>query len=176
MIAYNSEALFQSPDSPVAGSISGDVTIVEFFDNNCPYCRSVAQTLDRVVGSDGSIRMVFKEFPILGPHSAFAARSALAAKSQGRYTDFHRRLMSLKGQADEASVLAAASELGLDLTNLKADMKALLINAEIRRNEALAKSLRINGTPGFVIGKEVVRGAADQDTMRALVQRARNKH
>ena len=175
MIAQNSAALFQSPDSPVAGNVTGNVTIVEFFDYNCPYCRSVAQTLNRVIESDGYIRVVFKEFPILGPNSVFAARVALAANAQGRYADFHDRLMSLKGQADEASVFRAASELGLDLKKLEADMKDPLIDAEIRRNEVLAKSLRINGTPAFVIGNEVVRGAADLDTIMTLVQRARNK-
>src|SRR3546814_834309 len=124
--------------------------------------------------SDGSIRMVFKEFPILGSNSIFAAKAALAANAQGRYAEFHLRLMSLKGHADEASVLAAASEMGLDLAKLKSDMNDPRVDAEIRRNETLARSLRINGTPGFVIGKEIIRGAADQDTIRTLVQRARD--
>src|SRR3546814_15905169 len=95
MIASTADALLRNPDSPVSGNRAGDVTMVEFFDYNCPYCRSVAQTLDRVMESDGSIRMVFKEFPILGPNSIFAAKAALAANAQGRYAEFHLRLMSL---------------------------------------------------------------------------------
>src|SRR3546814_7120233 len=129
MIASTADALLRNPDSPVSGNRAGDVTMVEFFDYNCPYCRSVAQTLDRVMESDGSIRMVFKEFPILGSNSIFAAKAALAANAQGRYAEFHLRLMSLKGHADEASVLAAASEMGLDLAKLKSDRKSTRLNS-----------------------------------------------
>src|SRR3546814_9852809 len=96
MIASNADALLRKPDSPVSGNLAGDVTMVEFFDYNCPYCRSVAQTLDRVMESDGSIRMVFKEFPILGSNSIFAAKAALAANAQGRYAEFHLRLIDRK--------------------------------------------------------------------------------
>src|SRR3546814_13253185 len=112
MIASNADALLRKPDSPVSGNLAGDVTMVEFFDYNCPYCRSVAQTLDRVMESDGSIRMEFKEFPILGSNSIFAAQAALAANAPGRYAEFHLRLMSLQGHAADTSVHSPAPEMG----------------------------------------------------------------
>jgi protein-disulfide isomerase len=175
MIGPNTEKLLRNPNSPTSGNAAGDVTIVEFFDYNCPYCRSVAPTLDEVLKADGALRVVFKEFPILGPNSIFAAKAALAANRQGRYSEFHRRLMSLNRNADQATVLAAASSVGLDIEKMKADMNEPDVEAELENNIALARSLRINGTPGFVIGREIIRGAADLETIKALVQRARGK-
>jgi protein-disulfide isomerase len=166
-------ALFRDRASPVGGNPAGDVTLVEFFDYNCPYCRQVAPTMIEAEAADPQLRIVYKEFPILGPNSVFAAAAALAAHRQDRYVAFHQALMRVRGIVDEDAVLAAATELGLDVDRLKADMEDPEIQAAIERNLALAGALRINGTPGFVIGEEILRGATDLETLQGLIHRAR---
>ena len=103
---------------PVAGNPHGDVTIVEFFDYRCPYCRAVAPDLAKAVAADGKVRLIYKEFPILGPASTTAAKAALAAVRQGRYLVFHDRLFAFKGNLDDAAIYAIARELGLDVARL----------------------------------------------------------
>lgn len=169
------DEVFRDPASPVGGNPAGDVTMVEFFDYNCPYCRKVGPAVQETVAGDPKLRVVYKEIPILGPNSVFAARAALAAHRQGRYVAFHEALMQAKGVADEASALRIAAEIGLDVTRLKVDMADVAIQAAIDRNLKLARTLRISGTPSFVIGEEVLRGAADAATLRNLVDKARNR-
>lgn len=169
------EEIFRDPDSPVGGNAQGDVTLVEFFDYNCPYCRRMAPLLIDAEAADPQLRIVFKEFPILGPNSEFAARAALAAHRQGRYVDFHHALMGIKGTVNEDSVLAAAKELELDLDRLKADMQDAAIQVSIERNLALAATLRINGTPGFVIGDQILRGATELKVLQDMINQARKK-
>jgi protein-disulfide isomerase len=122
---------------------------------------------------DPRLRIVYKEFPILGPNSVFAARAALAARKQSLYPQFHKAMMQVSGTADEEQVMAIASQVDLDVERLRVDMADPAIDAEIERNLALARALRINGTPGFVIGEEILRGATDLQTMRRLIDRAR---
>jgi protein-disulfide isomerase len=167
--------VFRDPASPVVGNPDGDVTVVEFFDYNCPYCRKVASVVQEVEAADPRLRFVYKEFPILGPNSVFAAKAALAAHRQGRYAEFHKALMQARGAADQTSVLRIAAELGLDETRLKADMADPAIQSALDRNLDLAQALRIAGTPGFVVGDEILRGATDAGTLRRLVDKARNK-
>lgn len=162
-------------ESPVAGNPDGDVTVVEFFDYNCPYCRKVASVVQQVEAADPRLRFVYKEFPILGPNSVFAAKAALAAHRQGRYAEFHRALMQGRGAADQPSVLRIAAEIGLDEARLKADMADPAIQSALDRNLELARTLRIAGTPGFVVGDEILRGAADAGALRQLVDKARNE-
>lgn len=173
VIATRADEIFQDPASPVGGNPEGDVTMVEFFDYNCPYCRRVAPVMMDVEAADPELRIVYKEFPILGPGSDFAARAALAAHRQERYIAFHQALMRIAGKVDEDAVLATAAELGLDVDRLKSDMEDPEIQAAIDRNLALAVALRINGTPGFVIGDEILRGAADFETLQGFIERAR---
>ena len=148
--------------------------MVEFFDYNCPYCRQVASVMAEAEAGDPELRVVYKEFPILGPGSVFAAKAALAADRQGRYVEFHKALMDADSRVDETSVLAIAEEVGLDVERLKQDMQDPAIQAEIDGNLELAQALRITGTPGFVIGDEFVRGATDLETMTGLIEAARN--
>jgi len=169
------DEVFRDPASPVGGNPAGDVTMVEFFDYNCPYCRKVASAVQETVAGDTRLRIVYKEFPILGPNSVFAAKAALAAHRQGRYVAFHEALMQARGVADEAGVLRIAAEVGLDVTRLKADMADAEIQSAIDRNLKLAQALRIAGTPGFVIGEHILRGATDAATLRSLVDKARAK-
>lgn len=173
VIKSRADELYNDPTSPVGGNLKGDVTLVEFFDYNCPYCRRVAPVMDKAEAADGKLRIVYKEFPILGQNSMFAALAALAADRQGKYLPFHKALMAAKGGATPSSVMAIAEKIGLDLDRLKADMKDPIIKAAIERNIALAQALRINGTPGFVVGNEIIRGAIEFDAMKAYIERAR---
>jgi protein-disulfide isomerase len=146
---------------------------VEFFDYNCPYCRKVAPTVVELEEADPDLRLVYKEFPILGPGSQFAARAALAATKQGKYLPFHAALMQATEQVTEQSVMEIARAVGLDTEQLTADMQAPAIEDAITRNLRLANALGINGTPSFVIGQEIVPGAADLGTLQHLIARAR---
>lgn len=172
-LATHRDELLNSPESPVGGNPQGDVTLVEFFDYNCPYCRQVAPVMIKAEEDDPQLRIVYKEFPILGPNSMFAAKAGLAARRQNLYPQFHKAMMLVSGSADEARVVAVAEEIGLNVEQLRADMQNPAIDAEIGRNLALARALRINGTPGFVIGDEILRGATDLQTMQRLVAKAR---
>jgi len=168
------EELFRDPESPVGGNPLGDATLVEFFDYNCPYCRDVASVMAEAEAANPGLRIVYKEFPILGPNSVFAAKAALASERQGKYSEFHQLMMQSSAQADESSVISAAETVGLNIEQLRIDMEDAAIQAQIDRNIDLALALRINGTPGFVIGEEILRGAADLATIQSLVDKARN--
>lgn len=174
-IAANLEALSRDPDSPVLGNPEGDVTLVEFFDYRCPYCRKVTADLMDAVDKDGDIRLVFKEFPILGPDSVVAARAALAAAQQDRYRDFHIALMTTPGQLDEANILALAGDLGLDVDRLRQDMASEGVERQIRANHRLGQALQINGTPAFIVGSEIVPGAVPMQQLLELIRRERAK-
>ena len=173
VIQSRAEELLNDPASPVGGNPVGDVTLVEFFDYNCQYCRRVGPVMIDAEADDSGLRIVYKEFPILGPNSTAAAKVALATHRQGRYDEFHKELMKAKGVADEASALKLAEELGLDMERLKEDMEAPEIQAAIDRNLALAQDLRISGTPTFIVGDQLLPGATDLGTLQAMIGRAR---
>lgn len=173
IITARANELLRDPASPVGGNPDGDVTIVEFFDYNCPYCRKMGPVMVELEQSDPNLRIVYKEFPVLGPNSTAAAKVALAAHRQGKYDEYHKTMMHAQGAADEASALKLAEELGLDMERLKEDMSDPEIEAAINRNLALAQELRINGTPTFVIGEEIVPGQTVLRVLRQMVERAR---
>ena len=175
MLESRADEVFRDPGSPVGGNRDGDVTLVEFFDYNCPYCRQVAPVMAEAEAADPELRIVYKEFPILGPGSTYAARAALAAHRQGRYVAFHQALMTFEGAADENAVRSIATEVGLDIGKLETDMGDPAIQAMIDRNLQLAQALRINGTPGFVVGEEILRGATDLATLQSLIEQARTQ-
>jgi protein-disulfide isomerase len=172
-LAERADDLFHDKESPVGGNAQGDVTLVEFFDYNCPYCRQVAPIMEQAVADDPQLRIVYKEFPILGPDSMFAARAALAADRQGKYGEFHKALYAVKTRVTEAVVLKVAAEIGLDAARLKSDMQQPEIEGSIGRNAELAQTLKITGTPGFVVGDQIFPGATDLETMKKLIERAR---
>jgi protein-disulfide isomerase len=165
--------LLEDPAAPVGGNPAGDVTVVEFFDYRCGYCRAMAPTLRELVAADPGVRIVYKEFPILGPDSLLAARAALAARAQGRYLPFHEALMAAKDPLTLPSILAVARGVGLDPGRLERDMEAPEIGQAIERNHALAQALGVNATPAFVVGAVAVRGAVDLATLREVVARGR---
>jgi protein-disulfide isomerase len=169
--------LLHDPASPIAGNSNGDVTIVEFFDYHCPYCKQVEPALDALLKEDPKIRIVYKEFPILGPDSVTASQAALAALKQGpqKYTRFHAAMMSTKGAINEGVIMQVARDAGLDVTRLKTDMKAPDVDAMIKRNYDLAEALKIHGTPAFIVGDALAPGAVDIDTLRKMVADARKR-
>jgi protein-disulfide isomerase len=175
VLKTRADELLRDPASPVGGNPQGDVTLVEFFDYNCPYCRQVVPHMAKAEASDPKLRIVYKEFPILGPNSTFAAKAALAAHRQGKYAALHKALMETKGTLVEKGVIETAGRLGLDVELLKKDMADPAIQAHIDRNLALARALQINGTPSFVIGEQIVPGAVDLATLERLIREAREK-
>jgi len=174
-LATRRHEVFDDPDAPVAGNPKGDATLVEFFDYRCPYCKQVEPAIEALVAQDPKLRFVYKEFPVLGPESVTAARAALAARQQGKYDLLHRALMALKGQINEAAVFKVASSVGLDVERLKRDMAAPDIDRMLKANGKLAEALDIRGTPGFVIGDEIVPGAISLDALKQLIETARRK-
>jgi protein-disulfide isomerase len=172
-VKSKSDEVFRDPDSPVGGNSSGDVTLVEFFDYNCPYCRMMAPVMKEAEVADPQLRIVYKEFPILGPNSVFAAKAALAANKQGKYVAFHRALYEARAPIDEAKVLEVAGTVGLDVDRMKVDMQDAAIGGLLDKNGKLAQALRITGTPGFVVGDQLTTGATDLSTLQALIGNAR---
>ncbi len=177
VIAARAEDLFGDPDAPVGGNPDGDVSLVEFFDYRCGFCKRVHPTVRKLLKEDGNIRFVYKEFPILGPRSVYAARAALASRSQGKYREFHNALMEAKGNLTQKKVLRLAVSVGLDKESLVAEManREAEFGQILERNHRLAADLNITGTPGFVAGDVVVRGAVDYETLRSVIVQVRSK-
>ena len=165
--------IFDLSDGTIAGNPDGDVTVVEFMDYNCGYCRRVFPVVQTLVEEDARVRILFKEFPILGPGSEFASRAALAARSQQRYIEFHNALMTSGRRLEKDTVLAIAGEIGLDVEQLQEQIDGPEIDQIIQRNLALARDLAINGTPSFIIGDEIVRGATSLDHLQRLIAETR---
>ncbi len=165
--------VFDDPATPVGGNPRGDVTVVEFFDYRCPYCKQVLPSLQTVLKEDRKLRFIYKEMPVLGPASIIAARAALAAQRQGKYEAFHNAMMGTKGQINEDTVYKVAASVGLDVNRLKQDMTAPEIEHALKANLALADALNIRGTPGFIIGQHIVPGALDLDALRSMIADAR---
>lgn len=175
-IAARSDELFNDPASPVGGNNNGDVTVVEFFDYNCGFCRRVAPTVEEIKRQDTGVRFVYKEFPILGPTSIVAAKAALASRAQGKYVAFHEALMKVKGgRLSEDQIMKVAESVGLDTARLKKEMEEPAITESIDRNRALASALGVTGTPSFVVGDDFLRGARDLQAFKELIQQTRSK-
>ncbi|MEX2298013.1 MAG: DsbA family protein [Dongiaceae bacterium] len=169
------DQLFNNPLSPVAGNPGGDVTMVEFFDYNCPYCKRVAPDIATLLEADGNIRFVYKEWPILSEESEIAARAALAAhqQSEDAYVRLHDAMMAHRGKLDRDTVMALAATQGLNMERLEDDMEGDQVTAEIEHVRRLADQIGIDGTPAFLIGEQVVPGAIDIEEMKRLVAAAR---
>ena len=167
------DELENDPSSPIAGNPDGDVVIVEFFDYRCPYCRRSADSLEAAMKADSNVRVVFKEFPILGPESLEGAKAALAAAKQGKYESFHFALMRAPGDLSIGHLRKTAEQVGVDPDQMERDMKSDEIAAILRKNHALAEQLSIRGTPAFVIGGTLVPGAANRSEIERLVAEAR---
>lgn len=167
------DQIFNNPADPVMGNPQGDVTVVEFFDYRCPYCKRVSDSLLALLKDDPNIKLVYKEFPILGPDSVVAAKIALAAHRQGKYEQVHTAFMAHKGSFDQAALLELAASVGADQAKLAADMQDPAILGLLQANDSLAAALGITGTPGFLFGRQLVPGAVTLDDMKKLVSAAR---
>jgi len=171
-IQANRSALLNNPNSPVGGNPKGDVTVVEFFDYRCGYCRQVSPVVAQLIAADPKVRVVYKDFPILGPESVYGARIALAARKQNKYSDVHTALMATD-TIDENAIARIAAQLGLDGKRLRSDMEDTSIGKIIDENYQLASTLNINGTPAFVVGDQMLPGATDLAGLLAFVSQER---
>jgi protein-disulfide isomerase len=175
-IASHAQTLFYSPRQVTIGDVKGKVTLVEFFDYNCGYCKRALTDLTTIMKDDPKLRVVLKEFPVLGPGSVEAAKVAVAVRMQDsgkKYFDFHLRLLGGRGQADLARALQAAKEAGFDMARIQKDMNSDEVKASIEENMKLAEALNLNGTPSYIIGSEVVVGAVGLDALKQKVNMAR---
>jgi len=172
LIAFEDEIL-RNPSDPVGGNEDGDVTIVEFFDYRCGYCKQFYTALEEVIGEDDHVRIVFKELPVLGPTSELAARAAVAASRQNLYMPFHKKLMGLKGNFDENKLFAIATEVGLDIARLKKDMALRSVQGILDDTKDLAQNLSITGTPAIIIGSNIIRGAIGKERLKVLIAATR---
>lgn len=165
----------RAPSSPVGGNPDGDVTIAQFFDYRCGYCKQVHSALMESVKADGNVRLVYKEFPILGPDSLIASRAALGVfyNDPAKYLAFSNDLMESRGQLPEARVIEIAAKSGIDAKALKKFMDDPRVRDELNATRALAQSLEISGTPAFVIAGTLVPGAVNKDTLVELIAKAR---
>ncbi len=172
-LARHAKVLYEDDPRFNGGNLQGDVTIVEFFDYQCGYCKRVFPKLMKVLAEDGNVRIVFKDIPILGPVSVLAAKAAIAAARQDKYEAMHKVMMGAKFRLNEARIMGIAEGLGLDMERFRADMKAPETQALIDRNLALAQALGINGTPAFVIGRRLIPGAIGEEDFVNLIAEAR---
>jgi protein-disulfide isomerase len=155
-IASHAEQIFRAKSSFVAGNPQGDVSVVAFLDYNCPYCREGAPDLAKLIAQDSKVRLVLKELPVLGKDSEEVARIALAAVPQGKYLELHQRLFAARGRATKAKALSIASELGLDVSRLEADMDDPSVTATLRDNARLARDIGVRGVPFYLVGDQRV--------------------
>jgi protein-disulfide isomerase len=160
-IKENAAELFKNASAPIAGNPKGDVTVIEFFDYNCGYCKKALGGLAQLMEKDRNVKVVLKEFPILSKGSEEAARVALAARNQGKYWEFHRAMLETPGQANEAVALRVAEKVGLDIARLKRDMASPEIKKELDQVRTLAQKMGIQGTPHFLVGERVIPGAPE---------------
>ena len=176
-VASNAEALFNSSRQVVLGNPKGDVTLVEFFDYNCALLQARLPDMMELLKDDPKLKVVLKEFPVLGPGSVEAAKVAVAVRMQDKtgkkYLDFHQKLLGGRGQADKARALAVAKEVGMDMARLDKDMASDEVKVSLEESLKLAETLGLNGTPSYIIGSDVVVGAVGLDALRGKVSFAR---
>lgn len=152
---------------------NADVTIYEFFDYNCGYCKSVVKTIMETISEDKRINVVFVEFPILSQESYTAAVAALASQKQNLYNKFHLSLMKIRGKVDNEKVFKTANEIGLDIQKLKIDMNNSHIAKRLKQNREIAKILNLNGTPAFIIGDVIYPGALTKENLKEIIKKVR---
>lgn len=169
------DAVLRDPENPVLSNPQGDITIVEYFDYQCPYCKKISPVLDQVVNEDKKVRLVFKDWPILGEPSGYAARLVLAAKYQNKYEAAHRALMAKVGRLTEAVIDETLTKAGVDVAKAKADLAAnqAAIDGLLKRNNEQAEEFGFRGTPAFVVGTFRVHGALTAEQFKLAIADAR---
>lgn len=165
--------LYNNPDMPSTGNPKGDITIVEFFDYNCGYCKRAYEAVQQTLDADKNVRFVFVELPILSPQSKIAANYAMAAHKQGKYFEFHRAVMNSSEPKTEEMLQRTGKELGLDVEKLKKDANSDETKALLEKKTAVAQDLHISGTPGFIIGDQIIRGYVPYEGMKPMIADAR---
>lgn len=179
-ISKYAKELFHASTSPVLGNANGDISVIVFSDYQCPYCKRISPMVDAAIKDNKNLRVVFKELPVFGENSEFAARAALAAQQQGKYLNLHEGLMQSKGQLSNAKTIDIAKNTGLDMTKLKTDMSSDAVADELKRNLMLANALQLSGTPAFIVAKTptssttkgqvfLIPGAIDQKTLQKVL-------
>ena len=169
------EELERDPTSPVLGNPNGDVTVVEFFDYRCPYCKASAPIVADLLAQDKKVRLVLKDFPILGKESVFASRVALVAQKHGKYAEFHKAMFALKTPVNNDTTLDVAKSVGLDPVQVKKEMEASEIDTILKHNYDLAKAINAEGTPAFIVGDTMSPGALTLDGLKTQIAAARAK-
>jgi protein-disulfide isomerase len=177
-VKQHSATIFNSPRQVTIGNQQGDVTVVEFFDYNCGYCKRAMSDMLELLKADPKVRFVLKEFPVLGEASVQAAQVAAAVRMQDKtggkkYLEFHQKLLTGRGQTDKARALATAKEIGLDVARIERDMAGEEVKATLEESFKLAEALGLNGTPSYVIGSDVVIGAVGVPALKEKVNVAR---
>ncbi len=174
-ISSSEHALTAAPNDPVAGNPKGDVTLVEFYDPRCPYCRRMLPAIQALIQHDPKLRVVYKDIPVLGPASVMEARAILAAQRQGGYEKMQTALMSNPAQPTDALIRDTARSLGLDPARLATDMSSASVTHQIDANLALAHELKVEGTPVWIVGDDFIPGAVDQTALESAIAAARQK-
>ncbi len=174
-LAASRDELIHDARDPFIGNPDASITMVEFFDYQCPYCKRMAQDMVEVVEQDPDLRIVFKEFPVFGEASSLAAQAALAANKQGKFQEIHLGLMELPGAPSEAIIIRLAEKHELDLERLRADMKSQEITALLEDNRRLAQRIGVRGTPAFIVRNELIPGAMSPENLRAFIARMRKE-
>ncbi len=176
----NASTLFHNANDPIRGNTNGQITLVEFMDFKCSYCKHMEPVIESLIGNNSDLRVVIKEYPVKGPVSTYAAKAALAAKKQGKYMALHKALMDASDLSEE-KVLELASSVGVNTTQLKKDMESKAISQQIQSNISLAQQLQIQGTPAFFIVKtdlnspiDFIMGAADQSSIQDSINKMKN--
>lgn len=176
-VQKHAEVIFNSPRGVIVGNRNGDVNFVEFFDYNCGYCKKAMTDMLELMKADPKLRVVLKEFPVLGPSSLETAQVAIAVRMQDpsgkKYLDFHQKMLNGRGQADKARAMAAAKDSGADMAKLEKDLASPEIRATLEENFKLAEDMGLNGTPSYVIGKQVVVGAVGLEGLSKKISEAR---
>ena len=167
------DAIERQPFSPVLGNSKGDVTLTEFFDYNCPHCRTSVPVIRKLIGDDPHLRVVLREWPVFGESSEFCARASLASVKQGKYWQFHSGLMAIRGRPEEASAMRVAQEVGLDLAKLRRDMRSADVEGHIAQSMALGDHMGLMGTPTFIAGNDALFGKKSGSELKQLVAQAR---
>lgn len=167
------KALERDPNAPVLGNPRGDITLTEFFDYNCPFCKKIMPKMQQLISADPGLRVVFREWPVFGEGSDFAARAALAALAQGKYWQMHSGLMQMRDRAAEPSVMRVVRKLGLDEAKLRADMQSDRVSRHIAASFELADHMSLAGTPTLIAGDDAVFGDQSLDDIQALIAKAR---
>ncbi|GJM02288.1 MAG: outer membrane protein [Rhodomicrobium sp.] len=173
LISENKDLLVNPEYSHVAGNKDGDVTVIEFFDYNCPYCRQSLKDIVKLMENDKNVKIVLKEYPILGEASKVASLAALASRKQGKYMEYHTALLSAKGRINKSSIISIAKKVGLDIDQLEKDMVSKEVENELQKNIDVGIKLGINGTPTFIFNDRVVPQVLPYEAMQQVIAKLR---